>query len=49
MRCLGWLAWKSVNACITLDEQKKMQGDPEYAAAVTHLWTWECTPEDVEL
>lgn len=46
---LGRLAWKTVNAVVTLDEQERMKTDPEYGAAVCRLRTRECTFEDVEL
>ena len=48
-RRLGRLAWKSVNAVLTFTEQKRMKNDPEYATAVTHLCTRECTISDVDL
>jgi hypothetical protein len=46
---LGRLAWKSVNAVVTLTEQERMKGDPQYARAVNRLRTRECTLEDMEL
>ena len=46
---LGCMAWKSVNSVITLTEQERMKGDPEYAVAVQHLQICECTMEDAEL
>lgn len=49
MNRLGRLAWKSVNAVISLHEQKRMEDDPEYGAAVSRLRMRQCTPEDVEL
>ena len=48
-RRLGRLAWKSINAVINFSDQKRMKDDPEYATAVTHLQTRECTFEDVDL
>ena len=46
---LGRLAWKSINAVISFTEQKRMKDDIEYATAVTHLRTRECTITDLEL
>ena len=46
---LGRMAWKSVNSVITLTEQERMKGDPEYAVTVQHLRIRECTMEDAEL
>jgi hypothetical protein len=46
---LGRLAWKSVNAVVSLTEQQRMKGDPAYGLAVSHLRTRECTLEDVDL
>jgi hypothetical protein len=48
-KCLGCLAWKSINAVVNLTEQMRMKKDPEYATAVSHLHTRECTLEDVDL
>ena len=48
-RRLGRLAWKSVNAVVTFTDQKRMKDDVEYATAVTHLRTRECTMNDVDL
>ncbi|KAF5367252.1 hypothetical protein D9757_011692 [Collybiopsis confluens] len=49
MNRLGRLAWKSVNSVISLTEQKRMNSDPEYAAAVNRLRTRECIEDDVQL
>ena len=46
---LGRLAWKSINTVISLDEQQRMKGDPEFAAAVGRLRIRECNLGDVEL
>lgn len=46
---LGRLAWKSVNAVISLSEQQRMKEDPEFAAAVGRLRIRECDLGDVEL
>jgi hypothetical protein len=46
---LGRLAWKSVNAVVTFNQQIRMESDVEYATAVTHLRTRECTLFDVDL
>ena len=46
---LGRLAWKSVNAVISLSEQQRMKEDPEFAAAVGRLRVRECNLGDVEL
>jgi hypothetical protein len=46
---LGRLAWKSVDTVITFTEQKRMEQDPEYATAVTHLRRHQCTLDDVDL
>jgi PIF1-like helicase len=35
---LGRLAWKSVNAVITLTEQQRMKGDPEYTRCDSEPW-----------
>jgi len=48
-RRLGRLAWKSINAVISLTEQEHMKGDPEYACAVNNLRTCQCTHEDIDL
>ena len=34
---LGCLVWKTVNTVVSLTEQERMKGDPEYGAAVRHL------------
>ncbi|KAJ3916684.1 hypothetical protein F5877DRAFT_4210, partial [Lentinula edodes] len=49
MRRLGRMAWKSINAVVELHEQKRMEDDPEYAAAVSRLRIRECIKSDVEL
>ncbi|KAJ3892226.1 hypothetical protein GG344DRAFT_45775, partial [Lentinula edodes] len=49
MRRLGRMAWKSINTVVELHEQKRMEGDPEYAAAVCRLRMRECTKADVDL
>ncbi|KAF5362237.1 hypothetical protein D9756_001995 [Leucocoprinus leucothites] len=49
MKCLGWLAWKSVNTVIELIEQQRMKDDIEYAAAVQYLHVRSCTDLDVEI
>jgi hypothetical protein len=46
---LGQLAWKSINAVISLSEQQRMKDDPEFAAAVGRLWIRECNLGDAEL
>ena len=46
---LGRMAWKTVNSVVSLTEQERMKGDPEYGAAVQRLRIRECTFEDVEL
>jgi hypothetical protein len=46
---LGHLTWKSLNAVVSLTEQERMKGDPEYAHAVNHLRTCQCTTEDMDL
>ena len=46
---LGRLAWKSVDTVISLNEQQRMKGDPEFAAAVERLRIRECNLGDVEL
>ena len=46
---LGRLAWKSINTVISLNEQQRMKGDPEFAAAVGRLQIRECNLGDVEL
>ena len=46
---LGRLAWKSVNAVVSLTEQERMKEDPAYGSAICRLRTRECTLEDVEL
>ena len=46
---LGRLAWKSVNIVVSLTEQQRMKGDPEYAAAVGRLRVRSCNMGDVEL
>ena len=46
---LGRLAWKSVNAVISLSEQQRMKDDPEFAAAVGRLRVRECNLGDIEL
>ena len=48
-RCLGRMAWKTVDTIIELTEQQRMKSDPEYANAVQRLWTRQCHLEDVEL
>ena len=47
--CLGRLAWKSINAVVSLTEQECMKGDAEYSQAVNNLHTHQCTIEDVDL
>jgi hypothetical protein len=46
---LGRLAWKSINAVISLSKQQRMKDDPEFAAAVGRLRIRECNLGDVEL
>jgi hypothetical protein len=48
-RRLGRLAWKSINAVVSLTEQERMKSDAEYSRAVNNLRTRQCTIEDVEL
>ncbi|KAJ3860909.1 hypothetical protein EV359DRAFT_48217, partial [Lentinula novae-zelandiae] len=48
-RRLGRFAWKAINEVVTLTEQKRMEVDVEYAAAVARLRIRECTEADVEL
>ena len=48
-RCLGRLAWKSINVVVSLTEQERMKGDVEYSQAVNNLRTRQCTIEDVDL
>lgn len=49
MSQLGRLAWKSINTVISLQEQKQMQDNPEYGAAVVRLRVRQCLPSDVTL
>ena len=46
---LGHLAWKSIDTVIELNEQRCMENDPEYAAAVNRLCFHQCTIDDVDL
>ena len=46
---LGRLAWKSVNVVVSLDEQKRMKDDPEYASAVGRLRVRDCNLGDADL
>ena len=46
---IGRLAWKSLNTVMSFTQQKQMETDPQYASAVTHLSTRECTLDDVDL
>ena len=46
---IGRLAWKSLNAVMTFTQQKRMETDPQYVSAVTHLRTRECTLDDIDL
>jgi len=46
---MGRLAYKSFTHVFEFTEQKRMEGDPEYAAAVLRLRTRECILDDVEL
>lgn len=48
-RRLGRLAWKTVNAVISLTEQERMKGDPEYARAVNNLRIRQCSQQDIDL
>jgi hypothetical protein len=48
-RRLGRLAWKSINAVVSLTEQERMKDDQEYASAVNRLRIHQCTVEDVDL
>jgi PIF1-like helicase len=48
-RRLGRLAWKTVNAVISLMEQEHMKGDPEYARAVNNLRIHQCSQQDIDL
>lgn len=48
-KCLGRLAWKTIDTVISLTEQQHMKEDKEYAAAVTCLRTRECIHDDVDL
>lgn len=46
---LGRMIWNSLTDAVCLMEQKCMEGDPEYAAAVQRLRLCQCTQEDVEM
>ena len=46
---LGWLVWKTFDRVVNFTEQKRMESDPEYAAAVARLRLRECTQADVDL
>lgn len=46
---LGRLAWKTINMVVSLTEQERMKGDPEYGKAVNNLRTRQCGLYDVEL
>ncbi len=46
---LGHMIWNSLTDAVCLKEQKRMEKDPEYGAAVQHLCLWHCTPEDIKL
>ena len=46
---LGSLAWKAINAVVSLTDQEHMKGDTEYSQAVNNLCTCQCTNEDVDL
>ena len=46
---LGQLTWKSINTVIELNEQKCMENDLTYAAAVNCLCPHQCTIDDVKL
>ena len=48
-RRLGRLAWKSINAVVSLTDQECMKGDAEYSRAVNNLRTRQCTLEDIDL
>ncbi|KAJ7054735.1 hypothetical protein C8F01DRAFT_960856, partial [Mycena amicta] len=49
MARLGRMAWKQIDTVIELTDQKRMEGDPEYAAVVQRLRKHQCTDEDVVL
>ena len=45
----GRLVWKSVDTVVELTEQKRMQGDPEYALACQHLQIHNCDFDDMNI
>jgi hypothetical protein len=46
---LGRLAWKTVNAVISLTKQERMRGDPKYAHAMNNLRIHQCSQQDIDL
>jgi hypothetical protein len=48
-KCLGRLAWKTINTVVSLDEQQCMKSDMAYGVAVSYLRERCCMPEDVEM
>jgi len=46
---LGRLSYKSIDTVVSFTEQKRMEKDPEFAAAVARLRIRDCTEEDLEL
>ncbi len=46
---LGRMIWNSLTDAVSLKEQKRMEKDPEYGAAVQRLRLRQCIPEDVDL
>jgi hypothetical protein len=49
LKCLGRLAWKNVDTIVTLTEQQRMKGDPEFGDAVQCLHMCKCTYQDVDM
>jgi hypothetical protein len=45
----GRMAWKQIDTVIELTEQKRMQNDAEFAAAVLRYRKQQCTLDDVDL
>ncbi len=48
-KCIGRLAWNSMTDVVYLHQQKCMEHDPEYAAAIRRLHLRQCNTEDVSL
>ncbi|KAK0479742.1 hypothetical protein IW261DRAFT_1301648, partial [Armillaria novae-zelandiae] len=49
MKRLGRMVWNTLTDAVCLEEQKRMESDPQYAEAVERLRRRQCTTEDVEL